>query len=473
MQGHDSSPARLPNTRKDLGIRRTCQNCGAEFAPKRQTLGLFCSRGCYREWWAKARQPELSRQGLRRLDALRAAGRDPRATQEATWKRRMAFRNSALTLAEKDKEATDDEAWAERGSYWQHQVDPEERPFSPWDRKREHKPLILSGHGVRLRIRHGALEVRHGRTHYPQAPRTDLFWPGDRRMPSRILLIDVDGMVTFDVVEFLSRQHVPLVVLDYRGRVVSTLGGTPASTDLTLREAQLAALTNGVGVRLSALLIRDKLQGSISTLRSLPPSPRVQSGIRRLGEALTELRENEPEDVESVRMIEARGASAYFSAWLHVPVRWKGTGRHPIPPEWRRMPLRSSLLGDRNRNATHPITAALNYAFAVLESQVRAEALAAGLDITIGYLHASRPGRPALVFDLMEPLRPTAERAILDLVQAHAFAPGDVFLTERGICRLHPQLARAVAAGLAEEPRIAGLVQRISEAPTGMCQRGA
>ena len=36
-------------------------------------------------------------------------------------------------------------------------------------------------------------------------------------------------------------------------------------------------------------------------------------------------------------------------AWLDVPIRWKGTGRRPIPPEWYRMPLRSSLLGGRNR----------------------------------------------------------------------------------------------------------------------------
>ncbi len=461
MQEHDSRPGRLPNTRRDLGIRRTCRNCGAEFAPKRQTLGLFCSRKCWGAWWAKSCQPELSRQGLGRLDELRAVGKDPRATQEAAWKRRMAFRNSALTLAESD-ELSDDEAWAERGSYWQQQVDPEERQFSPWDRKREDKPLILSGHGVRLRIRHGALEVRHGLTHYPQQPRTDLFWPGDRRMPSRIVLIDVNGMVTFDVVAFLSRERIPLVVLDYRGRIVSALGGRPAPTDLKLREAQLAAFTNGAGLRISIQLISDKLRGSIATLRSLPSSPRVDSGLKRLGEALTELQAHE-QDTESVLMIEARGANAYFGAWLDVPVRWKGTGRRPIPPEWRRMPLRSSLLGDRNRKATHPIMAALNYAFAVLESQVRAEALAAGLDVTIGYLHALRPGRPALVYDVMEPARPWAERTILDLVRTHTFARGDVFLTDRGVCRLHPQLAREVAAGLSEQPRITQVIRHVKD----------
>lgn len=54
------------------------------------------------------------------------------------------------------------------------------------------------------------------------------------------------------------------------------------------------------------------------------------------------------------------------------------------------MPLRSSLFGDRNRNATHPVMAALNYAHGVLEAQVRTSLTASGLDVSIGYLHASR-----------------------------------------------------------------------------------
>jgi CRISPR-associated endonuclease Cas1 len=87
----------------------------------------------------------------------------------------------------------------------------------------------------------------------------------------------------------------------------------------------------------------------------------------------------------------------------------------------------------------------LNYAYGVLESQVRIATVTAGLDPRIGYLHACRPGRVALVYDLMEPLRPQVDRLVLDFVQGRTFAPRDFVLTERGVCRLHPQLARSVA----------------------------
>jgi CRISPR associated protein, Cas1 family len=54
------------------------------------------------------------------------------------------------------------------------------------------------------------------------------------------------------------------------------------------------------------------------------------------------------------------------------------------------------MVSGSNRQATHPVHAVLNYAYAVLESQVRIATVAQGLDPTIGYLHASRPARRPL-----------------------------------------------------------------------------
>jgi CRISPR-associated protein Cas1 len=87
----------------------------------------------------------------------------------------------------------------------------------------------------------------------------------------------------------------------------------------------------------------------------------------------------------------------------------------------------------------------LNYTYAVLESQVRIATVSQGLDSTIGYLHTSRPGRVALVYDLMEPLRPQVDRLVLGFLRSHTFAPSDFVLGANGTCRLHQQFARQVA----------------------------
>src|SRR5262249_51243841 len=104
-----------------------------------------------------------------------------------------------------------------------------------------------------------------------------------------------------------------------------------------------------------------------------------------------------------------RSALAYFNAWQGLPLRWKGTGRKPIPNDWRKFASRTSLQSSKaqNRNASHPVNAMLNYAYAVLESRVRSEIVVHGYDPMIGYLHSYDKDRAALVFDLMEPLSPS------------------------------------------------------------------
>jgi len=86
-----------------------------------------------------------------------------------------------------------------------------------------------------------------------------------------------------------------------------------------------------------------------------------------------------------------------------------------------------------------------NYGYAVLESQVRIAIAEVGLDPTLGYLHVCQPGRQALVYDLMEPYRPVVDQVLLAFVQSQTFTPRDFVIDAKGVCRLHPELARMVA----------------------------
>jgi CRISP-associated protein Cas1 len=107
---------------------------------------------------------------------------------------------------------------------------------------------------------------------------------------------------------------------------------------------------------------------------------------------------------------------------------------------WRSSPFR--LAG--NRNAAHPVNAILNYAYTVLESELRIKAIADGYDRTIGIMHEGRDGSSKFGFDLMEPERPKADRAVLDFVKTTVFDPADFTNGSDGVVRLNPQLARMV-----------------------------
>ena len=55
----------------------------------------------------------------------------------------------------------------------------------------------------------------------------------------------------------------------------------------------------------------------------------------------------------------------------------------------------------------------LNYAYAVLQSQVQIRLVAEGYDPMLGIMHSDRDDAAAFVFDMMEPERPKVDRAVL------------------------------------------------------------
>ena len=88
----------------------------------------------------------------------------------------------------------------------------------------------------------------------------------------------------------------------------------------------------------------------------------------------------------------------------------------------------------------------MNYAYAVLETEIRIKAISEGYDPTIGIMHEGSDGSSKFIFDLMEPDRPKIDRAVLGFVKVHVFDPPDFVIRSDGVCRLNPQMARMVVA---------------------------
>ena len=351
----------------------------------------------------------------------------------------------------------DDFEWAQRSEYWLHQLQPKPSKSNP--KRREHLPLVLAGHGVRMNVENGTLKIRNGRTHHPQNPEEWRLFRGDRFLPSRIVMLDDDGHLTFDVLAWLSEQNIPLVQIDWMGSVVTVAGATGYSADRKLAAAQVAAKSNGRGITIAIALVRQKLEACAATIEALTAvSEAVAPVADFLREEIRKLDSDSPKSNGAILGIEGRVAARYFGAMRDLPLQWKGIGAKPIPPDWHRIGSRLSPLSKRNRDAVHPVNAMLNYGYSMLENQVRVAVVAAGLDPTIGCLHSTYDEQHALVFDLMEPLRPMVDLRVLSLVQRHTFSPGDFTLTVDGICRINPQLARQVV----HQIDLAGVVDAVA-----------
>jgi CRISP-associated protein Cas1 len=347
-------------------------------------------------------------------------------------------------LAPLGKTEEDDTAWAMRCGHWLTESQKAGRRRAI--RERSKQPLVLCGRGVSLRVEGGALTIRNGFTHYPQKQETYRFFKGELTIPPRIIMLDGSGSISFDVLAWLSEQNVPLIRIDWHGNVQSVLASNGYAANPYRVEWQRETRADPRQRMAFCIdLIVRKIEGCIKTLeKSIRRSPAWEQAMKR--GYLTRLECNPPHDVVSLRALEAGSAAAYFRAWREISLQWKGLNQRPIPESWRRIGSRTSLFKlAGNRNAANPINAMLNYAYAILESQVRIQSVAEGYDPTLGIMHESREGSSAFVFDMMEPERPKTDRSILQFVQSHKFHAADFIIRSDGVCRLNPQMARRVA----------------------------
>jgi CRISPR-associated endonuclease Cas1 len=242
----------------------------------------------------------------------------------------------------------------------------------------------------------GTLLIRNGLTHYPQQREEFCFFKGEPAIPPRIITLDGSGWLSFEVIDWLAEQQVPIVRINWKGEVVSVLGGSGFSADRAKVCWQIETRYDPARrIEFATKLIAHKIANSIETLETvLPASTSRETAVSRLRREHERLQLEPPSTVPQLLGNEGRAGAAYFKAWEGVPLRWKATARRPIPDSWRSIGPRASAHGGKAKNvrASHPLNAALNLAYAVLQSQVQIEAVAAGYDPTLGIMHHGYQG---------------------------------------------------------------------------------
>lgn len=336
--------------------------------------------------------------------------------------------------------------WAIRSEFWNYEIG----NSKPKRRKRERNcsPLILCGHGVSLRIENGALAIRDGFTHYPQKQVSYRYFRGDLDLPPRILLLDGSGTLSFDVLSWLAEQGVVLARIKWTGEIAVAGVGFAVDPDKVEWQRSTRA-DNAKRLAFASDLIRRKVEASIATLEAhFADTPAREAAIAKARDGLAELASGPVASMGTIHKIEGGCASAYFNVWREIELRWTGIGRRPIPDAWREFTQRSSVLtGYRpgNWKASHPLNAMLNYAYAVKAAQLKVQALAEGYDPDFGIMHNADRSYSAFAYDLIEPERPKVDAAVVEFVAKRSFAAADFIIRKDGVCRLSPQLARAVA----------------------------
>lgn len=228
-----------------------------------------------------------------------------------------------------------------------------------------------------------------------------------------------------------------VVMLDSNGKFLCRVEG-PVSGNVLLRCAQHQTLMNPEKVlSIARNIVAGKLQNSRQVIlrgareaENTDDEQLLREVSSRLAGAISRL--ERCKNLDGIRGIEGEGAKAYFSVFNNM-IRCDRQlfyiyGRNKRPPRDR-------------------VNALLSFLYTMLANDSVSALQGVGLDPQIGFLHALRPGRVSLAFDLMEELRPIlADRLALTLINRRQVSPEDFDQREGGAVYLSGDGRKKVVA---------------------------
>ncbi|MBX0330210.1 type I-C CRISPR-associated endonuclease Cas1c [Oscillochloris sp. ZM17-4] len=236
----------------------------------------------------------------------------------------------------------------------------------------------------------------------------------DKETKLRLPLLRLSGIVVFGrvtvtpfMIQRCAEDGRSLVWLTRTGRFRARVEG-PARGNVLLRRAQHLVLSDGKRtLRIARQIIAAKLQNSRQILLRSAREASGEDSRTALGAAAAQIATSITQlptcrTLDEARGVEGDAARTYFSVFGHhmrvEPERFAMEGRTRRPPRDR-------------------VNALISFLYALLRAECAAGLESVGLDPQVGFLHALRPGRPALALDLMEEFRPVlADRLAISLI---------------------------------------------------------
>lgn len=299
-----------------------------------------------------------------------------------------------------------------------------------------HGPLCVAhGYGLKISVDRGHLLVHDGICDERQTRR---YHRATSKL-KRLIVIGHSGYITLDALRWLHDIGAALIHIDSDGKLITTSAATGPG-HASLRRAQALAASHETGVAIARDLLHAKVAGQASLLPDLGATTEANTILTGALDVISAA-----SDLMSLVAAEAEAASAYWGAWAEVGLDIKSRDRSRTPEHWHNFGKRHSPLGNGPRMACNPANAILNYLYALLEAETTLACHTVGLDPMLGIFHTDQRNRDSLALDAMEPIRPLVDAYVLALVTQRTLARSEFAETERGACRLAPQLAARLA----------------------------
>jgi CRISPR-associated protein Cas1 len=308
--------------------------------------------------------------------------------------------------------------------------------------------MVLNGHGIDIRVNSGHLKIKEG---FPfKGTITEHFIGRGLNDIEHLVILGQTGSITFDAIKWMMDQNMIVSFLDPDGNIVTDF--LPQNNVSAIVKRRQATATNAFRLKVSVWILSKKFSEQRNTLLHLWKNFKELNWWepdreKRIEEALSISKDRENLlysclNIDSLRGLEAQVAAAYWQCIDGIPLSWSKAKNIPI--HWLTIGSRTSPKTNSPRKAIDPFHAGMNYLYSVLETKIKTACIISGVDPDFGIIHADKPHRTSLVFDLMEPYRPKVDKLLLDWYMKATLNKKDFFETREGVCRLSPNIASQI-----------------------------
>jgi len=239
--------------------------------------------------------------------------------------------------------------------------------------------------------------------------------------PKRItsIAITTNCSINASAIRLAALKQIPIYFFNNFGTIQARMSSPYFTNIALLRKKQLLFYNTPQATDWIIEILHQKVSAQIATLKRLANKQtsyknKTTQHIAQLKKGLTNTLIYKATPIEDCRSnilgIEGNLSRIYFKAiqcFLPQEMQFKKRTRQP---------------------ALDYFNAALNYLYGMTYSIVESGVFAKGLDPFVGYMHTDNYLKTALVFDLIEPIRPLIDRILIDLciegkLQASHFIP--------------------------------------------------
>ena len=295
-------------------------------------------------------------------------------------------------------------------------------------------PLLISGYGTAISVDKRRLVI------FNRLSKERLEFHPHQIDHDSIIVDGHTGSITFDAIRWLMKHDINLTILNWNGNLLgATLPKEPKNGRLKVAQYQ-TYLDSQKRFAIAFEIVDQKIAHTQNLLRELARyyaevdvdaaahffneerRKFIEIGVRRAGSAINDL-----------MLYEGRIATFYWNILAKIFNR--------VYPEFH-FAKRGSKSYSWNMNASDEVNALLNYGYAILESEIRKDINAVGLDPTVGFLHELAPSKTPLVYDIQELYRWLVDLSVLQLLEEKKLKKADFIVTENYHLRLKPATAK-------------------------------